>query len=232
MSEGVEQVTSGGVSTPQVNNVVDGGKASEAEAELARLRSQLEEREAAYKGMQRNYNSLHQRFTERDTQYEELNGRLAEFEAREQSLTTERERVQGEVASRDEQLNAAQAQLEDMRKMQEMSQMIDTEFPALIGMKGILNPGMDIEATRQMLSEVNKTVVASIQQGVRNEIGGDYPPGGSVSRGAAPSLGDLRNMAIEKAGASDYMSDSTPYWAMLGESGEYPKPPVDRYGDT
>ena len=206
----------GALPTTPVQTVV--GDMQELEAKLAQS-------ETAYKGMQRNYNSLYAETAKKDAA-------LAQMQEQLNLLMSERERLANSATSLEgttKQLSSEQeslkAQTESVRREAEMYKIVATEFPELGPILGTLGvtPKETPEATKEMLGALSGLIKNQVAAIAKAQVGA-YNSGPAGNSAPDMSVEGLRKRAFDSAGTPDYEKNAKAYYAAIQSSGEFPKP--------
>ena len=189
----------------------------------------LEQSQKAYKGMQSRYNVLFNDKQQSDAEIETMGEQVASLQQQINELTAQRDGTTQEAQQLSERAERLEGEYSVAQAERDMWQLIGTKYQGLGDIAGPLNlsPGDSLEATDEMLATIATSINQEVERNVQTlatERLGTYNEGGNVGRESSLSLDALRTKMSETAGTDEYDKYAGSYYAMVQQSGEYPKP--------
>lgn len=220
-----DQVQTEPVSTTTSQPTVkDGGSANEVTA-------QLDQAQKAYQGMQRKYNSLFEEAQGKDAEIENLSQQMADFQRQIDELNNKAQSAQQQASNLSTEKTQFEQQYSQAQAERDMWRLISTKYQ---GVGGIvenlgLSPKDSVEATEEMLAGVQRMIDEQIQGQIRQQVNSYNSTGGNIGKPQPLTQEQLRKEMNRTAGTSEYAEVSKQYYALVEQSGDYPKPKAGPY---
>lgn len=198
---------------------------SNVSMDTSEVNKQLDAAQSAYRGMQRNYNTLFSDTQAKDAKLTTMEDTIAQLQSQLSQLTNTNTSTKTELQNTSVQVDTLSTEATIAKREADMYRVVAREYPELGGILETLNvtPRETPEATKEMLKGLSDSIKAQAAKMAKVEVGSyNGGPVGAVS--GELSIDALREKAVEAAGGPEYDKWSKLYYGKVQESGEYPKP--------